>query len=240
MVSKLFVRAGVALGFGLLTPTSYAGPVIVLSDPADSVFRSDGRRGDVAAARVGASTGAPGAGARVDVLVFQLPAPGPGESAVVAAASFTFTILTNYGGNAYNIDLYGLPARASKTMVNSDPNFYVGASDPSAGAWKLADNILTASNTLVGTVQTDTSTSSLLTDYLNAQYGADGSGAGKYVFIRLNPDSSPPSENSGVDIAQSEFGSSLPQLTITFVPEPALVAPLSLALLTALRPRRRR
>ncbi len=59
-----------------------------------------------------------------------------------------------------------------------------------------------------------------LVDYLNAQYGPSGAGAGSYVFIRLNPDVEPPIEDSGVDVAFADNATGKPQLTITFVPEP--------------------
>jgi hypothetical protein len=76
---------------------------------------------------------------------------------------------------------------------------------------------------------------------LNDQYGPDGSGAGKWVFLRLNPDMAMvPVENSGVDVAFAENATGKPTLTVDFVPEPA-VAPVfaCLALVAATRRRRR-
>jgi len=232
------LKASIVAGWICAAAPTFAGTVVVLSDQADAVFRSNGVRGDASSARLGAATGSPGAGARVNILVFQLPTPGPGEQPVVQTSSFAFTILNNLGGNSYGIDLYALPARTSPATVTSDPYFFFGASDPSAGAWKLEDSILSPSNTLTGRVQTSADANALLTDYLNAQYGADGSGAGKWVFIRMNPDQTIASQNSGVDIAHWEFGSSLPSLTIELVPEPSLLLPI--ALLAAGNRRRRR
>jgi hypothetical protein len=90
---------------------------------------------------------------------------------------------------------------------------------------------------LVGTSLTG---SQALVDYLNDQYGPDGSGAGKWVFLRLNPGTATvPVENSGVDVAFAENATGKPTLTIDFVPEPT-AAPVLVCLAVGAATRRRK
>jgi hypothetical protein len=197
--------------------------VVVVGDTADALIRRDGSISESVTGRVGASKGTPGAGNRAAVFVFQLPAPGPGETAVVDKADFQFTITADQLDGAYNIDLYGLAARAQPTVLETD-NFF-GQPLPN-GPSLIQDDIIPKVNTLTGAIHPNTLGLQALAKYLNDQYGPGGLGAGGYVFLRLNPDQDPPIENSGVDVAFANNANAAlrPQLTITFMPEPNLAA----------------
>jgi len=110
------------------------------------------------------------------VMVFQLPTLPAGQK--FAAANLSFYMGKN-GTPTYNGDLYGLPVSASSTV--SPSSFYVGAADPTATL--IQDNLFTPAMA-AGTI---TTSSAVLADYLNNAY-ANGTGAGKYVFFRINPD----------------------------------------------------
>jgi prepilin-type N-terminal cleavage/methylation domain-containing protein/prepilin-type processing-associated H-X9-DG protein len=218
-----------------------AGAVVVSGDVADQTTRKDGGRVNSLTGRVGASkSGAPSAqGSRAAVFVFRLPMPGPGDLPIVQSANFEFTIVTDLKSGDYNIDLYGLGARASSTVLSGD--HYAGPRDDT-DASLIRDDILgkPTPDRGIGLVASETSAPAAiaaspdgmdpLVDYLNAQYGPTGAGAGSYVFIRLNPDVEPPIEDSGVDVAFADNATGKPQLTITFVPEPGTPVLLCLAL----------
>ncbi len=119
------------------------------------------------------------------VLVFQLPTLAPGE--LFTSGSFGVKVAENFGGlNSWNLDLYGLGARASADILGSD---YYNGSDDTTDAVKLSDNFIARYTTGLPAVETSPSLGSTIADYLNTQY-AGGDNAGKYVFLRLSPDAS--------------------------------------------------
>ena len=117
--------------------------------------------------------------ARSPVFAFQLPDFGTVASPF-ARASLTLHLrgMETVPGN---LDLYGLGARSSPTVLASD--FWGETPTPDfIDAEFLQDNLM------VPTSPTGVShTSADISSYLNAQY-AGGSNAGKYVFIRLSTD----------------------------------------------------
>ncbi|HEY7115526.1 MAG TPA: hypothetical protein VH475_03010, partial [Tepidisphaeraceae bacterium] len=196
-----------------------ARAAIVLADPADAGLRHDGTISNgLLTGRVGASTTSPGEGGRAVVYVFQLPTPPLGLSPVTDA-SLSFVVSLDRQHPAYNIDLYALPARSDPAVQSTDAFF--GPLDPAATL--IEDNILPADTVQppVSLITTDPAANTSLVTWLNSQYGVDGSGAGKYVFLRLNPDIDPPVENSGVDVVMAENAANVAAMTINFVPEPA-------------------
>jgi hypothetical protein len=219
MLSRsLLVLAGTAVT-ALFTLVETARAAVVLGDPWDQVIASDGSLIDVSVGPLGASTFEPGPGSHSALYVFQLPAPPKGQLAIVASAQFQFTIVDDLPNGTYNIDLYGLRARRDPDVFETD-NYY-GPHDPSSSTVMIQDNILLANNTSTGPVDTDAAAGGRLAAYLNAQYGPGGAGAGSYVFLRLNPDLTPPTnEDTGVDVSFADNDTGLPQLTIDFVPEP--------------------
>lgn len=192
-----------------------------MADAASAQIQTNGNRNIGATMRLGASSSFTVAlqGSRVVVYVFQLPSPGAGERAVVINTDFQFTITTDRTDGAYNIDLYGLGLRESSTVQSGD-NFAGELDDTDAAL--LHDNLIPAAHPNSG-VEAVNHTSVALVDYLNDQYGVDGSGAGKYVFLRLNPDQVPGNENTGVDVALPGNSTGKPQLAVTFIPEPSVI-----------------
>jgi hypothetical protein len=217
--------------------------VVVADDPADKLIRKDGSIFDLAIGRVGSSTsGFSGAGARSAEFVFQLPTPPANTSPIVSDAKLEFTITADQPDGKYNIDLSALPARPEKTVFMTD-NYIGTASNPTPTLGSLIEAAIVPAahpaGTLPEVVSTSLSGSQALVDYLNGQYGTDGSGAGKWVFLRLNPDVDPVVENSGVDVAFAENGTGVPTLTIDFAPEPT-AAPVFLCLAAGATARRRK
>lgn len=232
---------GIALLAGLLAPTVNASSLIT-GDTADQLIRKDNSLFNVATGRVGASTsGFAGAGARSAEYVFQLPTPPANQQPIVSDAKLQFTITGDQPDGTYNIDLYGLPARPASTVFMTD-NYTDPTSIPTATLIESA--IVPAAHpagTLPELVSTNLTGSQALVNYLNLQYGPDGSGAGKWIFLRLNPDTAAVTvENSGVDVAFADNATGKPTLTVDFVPEPTAVPILvGLALGAATRRRRR-
>jgi hypothetical protein len=208
--------------------------IVVTGDPADASIRKGTIVNGINAKRIGAGTSSP-SGSRVGVFVFLLPTPGPGELPIVSSADFALNIQTNFAGATYNLDLYGLNARAAPDVLITDG--YVGTSDNKAPAL-IQDNFVPIDNTLTGFMHPSAAGDSALAKYLTGQYGADGSGAGKYVFFRLNSDIDPPSENTGVDVSMAEDSMAPPLLTITLVPEPGILVFGILSLALSMRRRR--
>ena len=111
------------------------------------------------------------------VFVFQLPALPVGKE--FSNASLRAYQQGKDGTPSFNADLYGVGVSSSSAVSASD--YYAGAFD--SASILIKDNLLTPSSG-AGPVVTSAVE---LTDFLNAAY-ANGSGAGKYVFLRLNPD----------------------------------------------------
>lgn len=234
---------GIALMLGWLAPTT-RGSWVLTGDPADQLIRHDGSLFNVATGRLGASTsGLSGAGARSAEFVFQLPTPPVNAPPIVRNAKLEFTITADQPDGAYDINLYGLPARPDKTVFMAD-NYIISPSNPTPTPVTLIEAAIVPqvhpAGTLTELVSTNLTGSQALVDYLNAQYGPDGSGAGNWVFLRLNPDTATvPIENSGVDIAFADNATGKPTLTIDFAPEPTGV-PVLLCLAAGAATRRRR
>jgi len=115
------------------------------------------------------------------IFVFQLPTLAAGAMFTTASFNATLTQITSGTATAptFNGDLYGLGARAAADVQARD--YFVGATD--TGATLIQDNFVTPT-TALGTLSTS---SAALLSYLNVQYGG-GANAGKYVFVRINPD----------------------------------------------------
>ena len=231
----------IALFTGALWAPVVRANVVITGDSADKLIRKDGSLFDLAIGRVGSSTsGFSGAGARSAEFVFQLPAPPANTSPIVSDARLEFTITADQPDGNYNIDLYALPGRPEKTVFISD-NYTDATSRQTA---QLIESAIVPATHPAGTlpevVGTNLSGSQELVKYLNDQYGADGSGAGKWVFLRLNPDTATvPIENSGFDVAFAENATGQPTLTIDFAPEPT-AAPVFVCLAAGAATRRRK
>jgi hypothetical protein len=194
--------------------------MIVNGDTADAVARSDGTRILTGTSgRVGAGGGF-SPGGRDAIYVFRLPESGLGSARPVLRASVQFAVVSDQKDGEYNIDLYGLGARTASTVLSSD--YFAGPLDLS-DATLLQKGIIPGAHPDRGveSVATSAVADTALTNYLNDQYVAGH--AGHYVFLRLNPDVIPISEETGVDVAFAESASNKPQLTLEFVPEPEMV-----------------
>jgi len=129
---------------------------------------------------------------RCSVFVFELPDFGSVTNPF-HDAEFTFEYLGK-NSSIRGYDLYGLGRRSSSTVLGSD--FYSQSATPDpTDATRLQQSILT-DGTPLGLVTTTEGGSANLVNHLNAQY-AGGTGAGEFVFLRINTRSA----KSGVSYA---------------------------------------
>ena len=134
------------------------------------------------------NVGKSGAGAGFDraaVVVFQLPDLG---NVVDPFGSATFgAYLVQASETSANGDLYGLGRRESPDVQDDDYYGRDNIPDPT-DATLIQDNYLTPTGLVLNSlVNTSTTGSQALADYLNAQYEG-GVGIGQYVFLRVNVD----------------------------------------------------
>ncbi len=164
-------------------------------------------------ARIGGNGGA-GVDAAM-IYVFQLPALPTGQR--VHDANFAFSLIgRSYYSPGCNADVYGLPFRASSSVVGGD--FYQGAYGGDANATPIEDNIMVATQPS-GRITTSATGKTNLADYLTAQYAA-GAQAGSYIFVRVNPDGNAPDGRYWtVATANNETTGNRPVLSIQFGPE---------------------
>jgi hypothetical protein len=171
------------------------------------------------------------------VFVFQLPTLAAGDS--FTSANFTVTTAISMTGNlAQAGDLYGLGARSTPTVNTTDwfagisgervdatdatPLKYALNNDGSAGPGAFIPNNVTY---LAGDQFSFTGVA--LTDYLNAQY-ANGAGAGKYIFLRINMANFATANR--IELASGDHANAdwRPSLTFTTaIPEPSSFAALA-------------
>ncbi|MBA3960408.1 MAG: PEP-CTERM sorting domain-containing protein [Chthoniobacterales bacterium] len=218
--------------------TTSAAVISENSNPADSAISTNAHGTDPTtvydtgnyANRVGEYF-APGVS--ISVLPFQLPTLAAGEVFTNAVLQLQLLGLDNGDSGLANVDLYGLSARASSTVLASD--FYAGATpDLSANATLLQANFLTPASP----VRTDPNTGPFVTTstqgdislaaFLNAQYAI--SGPGSYVFLRLSYDQNPAlAGNDSYTVLTDDAGGAneKPLLTLTTaapIPEPSSFA----------------
>lgn len=160
---------------------SGGGPYTITGSTDDRDVRSTGAMGWVGepSVRVG---GASSSYDSVMVYVFELPSIASGATVTSASLSFEYTGLSNNPSG--KVDLYGLPYDSSGAVSSS--HYYQGVYGSDSSATAIQNDILTTS-TSTGTISTDSTGSSNLVDYLNAQY-ANGAEGGDFIYLRLNPD----------------------------------------------------
>ena len=123
-------------------------------------------------------SGADGGFDRSTVFVFQLPNLGQNANPFLAS-TLTFNV-ESISATPPGVDLYGLGRRPLPDVLVGD--YYGEDSTPDmTDATLIQSNVLTGST---GTGLKNSSASSALAAYLNAQYDG-GNGVGSYVFLRL-------------------------------------------------------
>lgn len=167
------ITTGLLAGTLLAASSGSAQTSTIYGLTADRQVNSAGALSDTTPMQVGYS-GSTGMNA---VVVFQLPTLPAGKE--FDAASLRFYQNGRDGAPSFNADLYGVAISASSAVLAS--HYYTGSFD--SASILVKDNLLTSASG-AGSVY---ATASELTDFLNAVY-ANGAGAGKYVFFRINPD----------------------------------------------------
>jgi autotransporter-associated beta strand protein len=156
----------------------------------DAEVRSDAVVGSVTAnTMIVGGSGSPVTD-RAAIFVMQLPSLGA-VSNPFTSAIFRFHLVSKTG-TPLNVDLYGLGSRSSATVLVSD--YYGQNSATDASDATLLQSDILSSATATGVISTQSSGSTALKNYLNAQY-ASGAGAGKYVFLRLSTIAAPGGNN---------------------------------------------
>jgi hypothetical protein len=167
------------------------------------------------------------------VFVFQLPTLALGES--VTNANFSVRAVEGSLTNTptFNIDLYGLGFRTTSAVAAGD---YFEAALDATDATLIADNFIVPADNANGNTETTAAEDVSLANYINAQYTA-GAG-GQFIFLRVNADATVPN-GERYFFGSNENTTQKPVLTFDVVPEPSVVALLSVAA-PALLARRRR
>lgn len=230
----------------ILLATPARAAIIVTGETDDISFRASGNVSQLRPNSLLGTMGSSGdPSSRGLEYVFKLPTSDTGQT-TVRSAEFRFTVTSTLAKpTTYNVDLYALPARILPTTLDTD--YFIGALEtitpPTGATTRIVDNLVLPDNVTTPkevVVPFDTGTS--FVDFLNTQYGPTGSGAGKYIFLRLNPDVlqliAPDDTGWNANMAEATTGK--PTLVVTFVPEPTLMLPAGVLLLTTLRRRRRR
>lgn len=225
---------------GLFAATQAAAALIeITGNTADrETYTGPGWPGGLngATVRVGAGGSAPHL-ERAAVFVFQLPIDI--LAADITSVSFSNTLVSHAGtGWTFSFDLYALDARASSTVLASD--HYAGGNDTRSGVHLIQQDFATNASLANSVLSTDSAGSISLTSFIQAQLNA-GKG-GQYIFLRINPDTSPTS--GGLNFATADnttLNMVLPTLTISTIPEPSAAAGLAgAAVLLQVAVRRRR
>lgn len=215
--------------------------ISVTGEPDDIQFRASG---NVSQLRTNSLLGVMGTSGdpsgRGIEYVFKLPTSDTGQTSV-SSAEFRFTVTSSLAKpTAYNIDVYAIPARTSPVTLDTD--YFSGPLEtiipPTGATTRIVDNlalpdaVITAKEVVV-----PFDSGSSFVNFLNTQYGATGSGAGNYIFLRLNPDALilAATDDTGWNLNMAEAATAKPTLVLTFVPEPTLVLPAMLIFLAARR-----
>jgi hypothetical protein len=184
--------------------------------------------------RIGSATTA-GYGRNM-LVVFQLPELGA-VSNPFTTATFSVNFANKSGSPAYNVDLYGLAAQATPTLPTTV--FHANSTVDGRPGITLIQQDFATTTTALGSLST--SGGNLLA-YLNAQYNA-GAGAGQYVVLRFNPDSSTLGTTAvGYNFSSVDNGTNpIPSITYTAIPEPgggALLLLGGMGLMSRFRPKK--
>jgi len=141
------------------------------------------------------------------VIPFQLPDLG---SSTIASATIKVKALPNTTAFWGSHDLYGIGARSSNTVLASD--LYIGTSD-TTDAVKIVENAITS-------LASEQQLTFDITTYVQQQYQLQG--PGKFIFIRINPDSKPPATNGefGLAVRASESVNIADRPTVTISVQP--------------------
>ena len=218
--------------------------IVVTGEPDDIQFRASGNVSQLRANSLLGVMGTSGdPSSRGIEYVFKLPTSDTGQT-TVRSAEFRFTVTSSLAKpTTYNIDLYAAPARTSPVTLDTD--YFFGALEtvipPTGATTRIVDNLaLPDAVTAPTEVVVPFTAGSSFVNFLNTQYGATGSGAGNYIFLRLNPDALilTATDDTGWNVNMAEATSGRPTLVVTFVPEPTLALPATLLLLVARRSRK--
>ncbi|MEN8250067.1 MAG: hypothetical protein ABFS32_14135, partial [Bacteroidota bacterium] len=151
------------------------------------------------------------------ILVFQLPERPVGQVVTAGELALDFAYKRDWVSGSF--DLYGLPYSSSAALA-ADMHYDGAFLADQSGNTGLQDAFWTApagaaGYTVPGAVTSDAS--SLIADYLNAQYDA-GAVAGDYVFLRLSPDETYQDNGNFVLVSSGDATEDAikPKLTITY------------------------
>jgi hypothetical protein len=211
-----------AIGFGGATRAD-----TILGNPADGTVDVNGLAGDFGLPTLRAGTGGNNVRGHADIFFFAIPdVPSP---ASITGATLRFTYLdiarfTHTVVPEFNVDLFGIGARATPTIVSSD--YHDGDAALSTDTL-IAESIITPT-TPTGNLE---NSGTRLLDFVKSLYQPNGDPVAAYAVFRLNPDVELPPFRlpySGYVVASADNtdnnGAFVPRLTLDVVPEPSSVA----------------
>lgn len=191
--------------------------------PPSITLPQDGGSGVNSVGGTSLQTANPGTQLGNAVFVFQLPDFGL-ISNPFTTALFTSKIASSGGASAFgfnpggnNYDLYALTSRTDSAVLSSD--FYAGANDTTNATLITAQfpGVDYGYTSYAANTSKTTGSSVTLTSYLNSEY-AGGAGAGRYVFLRINPNFN---ASSFTNLAWAADASTFITYGVSAVPEPS-------------------
>lgn len=210
-------------------PVAYADTITAHANDGEHTENGSYINGSAIVLHVGVGSELNGNG-RNAIFSFQLPNFGS-VSNPFTSASFEVNLdgVTNVDGFTFNADLYAFPPRPGFNLpVLGTPVYYESdAVDTTPGITLLQTDFITGgSSATPGHWTTTANGSSNLLAYMNAQY-ANGSGAGEYVFLRLNPDADNGSVVESYDITSTDAAEAANRPRINFTTPLVSVEPTS-------------
>ena len=215
-----------------------AAVITISSHVADGIIQNgnaqDAGEGEMRVGLLG------GSNFRVVILMFQLPVLAPGETVTNAVLNTRFGSKSNTP--LFNIDVYATRVAAGSPSMNNGLDWGFGASP---GGTLIQNDLVTPSTVLGGDtlISTNSTGNANLLSYVNSNYVA-----GRYVYLRFNPDVAQTNAAIGGDDAAyrvysanwTSGGSRVAQLELTTViPEPATLGLVGLAATLGMARRRR-
>lgn len=192
------------------------------TDPANGVVTGTRSEADLTDAQVLVGRAADSSQVSHLVIPFRLPDAGPGRFENVSLQVWSMGASGDPAGSA--ADLFAIPdARESAVVLNSD--VCDGRESPLTRGIPVQQGFLNADHAEADT-QASTAEGApreVLSAWLSDAY-ANGANAGKFVFLRLSPDTLAGISGNGIAVATSDAASPMtrPWLSYSFVPDAAM------------------
>jgi hypothetical protein len=195
--------------------------VVVTGAPQDQAVNSVGGFKFIGDQSVRVGDNGTNANEQAWVIPFQVPTIPTGQGVTSASLSVWLQSIGNATSVVGGVDVYGLGWRTSPTILASD--YFEGAYNTDGTDATAVQNNIMLNNTPVGTISTNSTGNTALTNYIKAQIAA-GAPAGSYIFLRFNAQSNQSTSRFWVmSSSDNATTTQRPALTITY--NPLITAP---------------